>query len=110
MVLGLHSVLSRIDKNDHAVDELEYAIKMITSNNLYEGFQFSSDNSSDDDDESDSVGQLANNNAIAVHERASLPSDATEQKRLIDLSKVSSNQSKDMKRRHTIAVGLGGNR
>ena len=52
MVRGLQGVLSRIDKNDPAVDDLEYAIKQITSYNLYEGLDLSDES---DVDQSDSM-------------------------------------------------------
>ena len=44
--------MSRIDKNDPAVDDLEYAIKQITSYNLYEGLDLSDES---DVDQSDSM-------------------------------------------------------
>ena len=49
---GLQEVLSRIDKNDAAVDHLEYAIKQITSYNLYEGLDLSDES---DVEQSDSM-------------------------------------------------------
>ena len=52
VVRGLQGVLSRIDKNDPAVDDLEYAIKQITSYNLYEGLDLSDES---DVDQSDSM-------------------------------------------------------
>ena len=52
VVRGLQEVLSRIDKNDAAVDHLEYAIKQITSYNLYEGLDLSDES---DVEQSDSM-------------------------------------------------------
>ena len=42
-------MLNRIDKNDPAVDEIEYAIKCITQNNLYEGIDLSGSSNEDED-------------------------------------------------------------
>ena len=61
VVLGLQNVLNRLDKNDPAVDEIEYAIKQITSNNLYEGFDFSQDDEDESEDEQDLDSQLLSN-------------------------------------------------
>lgn len=129
----LGNILFRLDKHDSAVKDLEYCLKRIASGNLYDGVDMFDDSddishsSSDDSSDSDKsenddvinpelVRQARENAALnrgegegAVNTKLLGTKAGSVKTQARDTLKIEKTSSKDLKRRHTIAVGLGGN-
>ena len=97
----LYNIHKRIDKNDEACDDIEFVIKIISSQELG-GMAFDSDES---DSDSESMGQDLDNEMLNVRTQGEERKRPNENAKLIQLG---SDGKFGLKRRNTIAAGLIG--